>query len=197
MSLQYNDAAERILTGVGFECEPEPDWVSGRVPDFYCTGKATIWVEVKSLDEPDEIKNTGREIVLFRERVRAMRNCGKAFAVVSDDMSQRDAKLALVIADKALAEMATKDPRPHRVFVVIPRDPEYGRYVRVEAWSGDGLEVYHCCRSASGRYGRPNLGGEITEPVLQYRYDALLLAFGHTFGLAFGPGLRLELTDQR
>ena len=91
-----------------------------------------------------------------------MRNCGKAFAVVSDDMSQRDAKLALVIADKALAEMADEDPRPHRVFVVIPRDPEYGRYVRVEAWSGDGLEVYHCCRSASGRYGRPNLGGEIT-----------------------------------
>lgn len=47
----------------------------------------------------------------------------------------------------------------HRVFVVVPRDPEYARFVRIEAWSGDRLKVFHCCRSASDKYGHPYLGG--------------------------------------
>ena len=162
MSLLYNDIAERLLSVHELESEPEPEWVSGRVPDFYCTGRIALWVEVKSLAVPKEIEVSGRALQWFRERSETVRYHGKAFAVVSDDMSQRDVKLALRIVDRLLGRMKGQEASPGRVFIVIPKDPEYDRFVRIEAQSDSGLEVYHCCRSASGKYGRPFLGGEIS-----------------------------------
>ena len=202
MSLRYNDAAERLLSSHGLACEPEPGWVSGRVPDFYCTGKAKLWVEVKSLDEPEEFKASARAFDWLKERGRTLRNRGKVWAVVSDDMSQRDAKVALAMTDRLLGEMAADEARPDRVFVVIPRDPEYGRFVRIEAWSGDRREVFHCCRSASGRYGHPYLGDDLTEdrPAVVVadsgdRRDALPHELG-LFNDDFLLSLELELSDQ-
>jgi hypothetical protein len=43
--------------------------------------------------------------------------------------------------------------------VIIPNDPDYGEHVRITAQVKDGVEVFHCCKSITGRYGRPLGGG--------------------------------------
>jgi hypothetical protein len=52
-----NDRAEAWLKELGYAPEPEPVWVAGRKPDFFCPGGAPLWVEVKTF-EPSEHQQT-------------------------------------------------------------------------------------------------------------------------------------------
>ena len=73
-------------------------------------------------------------------------------------MSQRDVKRALyLVANRVLSRIKAEEASSRRVYVVIPKDPEYDRFVRFEVQCDSILEVFHCCRSSSGKYGRPFL----------------------------------------
>lgn len=161
-------AAERLLSLRGFRCEAEPDWVTGKRPDFFCSGPAEFWVEVKTLDEPIETKRPGEILTWLNAEASRVQNNGFADATVSDDANKRDVVAALRLADRALAQSTLKRP-PRRTFVVIPSDPDYARFVRIEVEAEDGLEIFHCCESISGKYGRP-----IIAPELRYDTPAIL-----------------------
>ncbi len=52
-----NDRVEAWLKNLGFDPEPEPKWVAGRKPDFFCPGVHPVWVEVKTF-EPSQHSQT-------------------------------------------------------------------------------------------------------------------------------------------
>lgn len=161
MSLSYNDAPEKLLSEAGYKCEPEPDWVDGRVPDFLCTGATDFWAEVKSLDEPAELQMSRKASTWFRERLHKVGAEGRADAVVADDISERDIRTALAIANDVLAKPPPASEAEYQEHVVIPRDPIYGRHVCIKVRSSNGVEVIHCCKSISNVYGRPLFAGKI------------------------------------
>ncbi|MEQ8196283.1 MAG: hypothetical protein RIB59_17505, partial [Rhodospirillales bacterium] len=68
MSLKYNNQAKAFLTENGFDCEPEPDWLEGKVPDFFCRGDFEMWAEVKSFDPPRESEFQLRLFNVFKEQ---------------------------------------------------------------------------------------------------------------------------------
>jgi hypothetical protein len=161
VSLTFNEAAESLLSESGFSCEPEPDWVKGKVPDFFCTGRAQMWVEVKSLDDPKELAVPADALRWFQKYAHRVQNTGSALAFVADDVSQRDLKVALAIADDALAEMHERAREATRTCAIIPSDPDYGEHVRISAPVRDGVEIFQCCKSINGKYGRPLGGGRL------------------------------------
>ena len=152
MSLEFNDKAELLLTGQGFECAP----IQGEIPDFLCKGKLGLWVEVKSLEEPDWAEDLAQAQHWLRERCSKVKTAGLADAYVSPDRSlcdERDIKIALGLAERALQHQGARSRH-----AVIPADPVYERFVTITVPSEDGEEVFYCCRSRSGRYGRPYSG---------------------------------------
>ena len=157
MSINHNDAAEALLSGRGFRCEAEPEWVDGRTPDFLCTDRTEFWAEVKSLEDPDAQRLLSK-FTRLREREHAVRHDGRVLAVASDDASDRDFKSALAIVDHALASSPDKNVPSAEEIVLIPRDPEYGRHVRITLNTSDGRLVLHCCMSRTGCYGAPMSG---------------------------------------
>jgi hypothetical protein len=106
MSINHNDAAEALLSRRDFRCEAEPEWIDGRVPDFLCTGRAEFWAEVKSLDDPDEERLLNRFTRLL-EREDTVEHDGRVLAMVSDDASDKDFKVALAIVNQVLASPQT------------------------------------------------------------------------------------------
>jgi hypothetical protein len=118
MSINHNDAAEALLSGCGFRCEAEPEWVEGRTPDFLCSGRAEFWAEVKSLDDPDARRLLGK-FTRLRKREHAIKHDGRVLAVASDDASDRDFKLALTIVDRVLASSLDENAPPADEIVLI------------------------------------------------------------------------------
>lgn len=149
MSITYNDAAKALLCKCGFHCEPEPEWVDGRTPDFLCRGRFEFWAEVKSLNDPDQQRLLSK-FTRLRERGQTVEADGRVLAVVSDDASDKDFKSALAMVDRVLASPTDTEPEE---IVAIPRDPDYGRHVRITTSNGDF--VLHSCMSRTGCYGAP------------------------------------------
>jgi hypothetical protein len=154
MSLQYNHEAEQLLSEQGYYCEPEPAWVDGEVPDFLCRGKAELWVEVKSFREPD-LEAAGRVAEWLNEQSHKFQATGRADAFISDETSQKDIKHVLRLADRALQEAAASGAPPHRLYAVVPSNPEYDRFIKINLQMQDEEEILYSCRSSTGRYGRP------------------------------------------
>ena len=167
MSLDYNDKAQALLGAHGFECLPEPDWVKGEVPDFLCRGRAELWVEVKSLDDPDSKKALARAFGWLRQRCTSVVSTGQADAFVSDDALERDVKAVLRLADRALRDEINSDAYPSKLYALVPNDPEYGEFVMIRVSAEAEEEVFYSCRSNSGRYGRPHSGDQfgLEEPA--------------------------------
>lgn len=194
-------AAARLLSRHGFTCETEPVWVTGKRPDFFCTGTSEFWVEVKTLDEPIETKRSGEILTWLDAEATRVRNTGFADAIVADDADKRDVVAALRLADRALAQSTLKRP-PRRTFVVIPTDPDYTKFVRIEVEAEDGLEIFHCCESISGRYGRPIFGPELrydTPAILRTQTGEKITRLVDELGLyddQMRLGLELERSDE-
>ena len=163
MNKSAHDLVQQILESCGFECECVDAWgdlqskpqVPGRRPDFLCRGPAEFWVEVKTLDEPAGLQRIARAHGWMQQSATRVRACGQAVATVADDVTQKDVKNALPLAERALRQLREDHDPPARTFVVIPQEPDYGRSVRIWVESEAGSEVLHCCRPRTGRYGRP------------------------------------------
>lgn len=154
--LMTNKRAESILQRAGFGCEPEPDWISeGRKPDFFCQGPNDIWVEVKTLGESQEFELQGDAHVELRRRAVGVREGGRAQAWVTGRLHQRDAKVVMQLAERALRRFR-EGGAAKRLIAMVPNDPVYDRFVRFSITTEDGEVVdFLSCASQSGVYDHP------------------------------------------
>lgn len=155
MSLAANQVAASILTSCGFEIEPEPEWVTGQKPDFFCHGPCDLWVEVKSVTTDKRFKKLGEKFDDLCDRAKKVRMTGFAHAWVADEATEFHNKRALTLAIEALKILQLNPNGYSRVCVIVPRDPDPKRDVRLEFRTSAGQELLVCARSAKCHYGRP------------------------------------------
>jgi hypothetical protein len=150
------ERAEAFLRTRGFTCEREPRWIlEGKKPDFFCSGRMPLWVEVKTLSArtPDRKRaDLWREL---QQRCRSILVPGDAFAQVSERATSRDIKVAMTLTQILLAEYEKAEQLWRHAFVVIPRNPVYGRTARFTVEEVEGGVRIISCESRSGQYELP------------------------------------------
>jgi hypothetical protein len=150
------DKAEIFLRGHGFSCEREPSWiVEGRKPDFFCEGQRPLWVEVKNLSDTEQDR---KQAYLWKEtqsRAASVRKVGRSIALASRKATNKDVKVAFVLADLLLGELQVDNESWRRAFVVVPSDPIYDRTARLVVEEEAGPVKILSCESRSGRYELP------------------------------------------
>jgi hypothetical protein len=145
-----NELAEKWLRGLGFEPEPEPEWIkSGRKPDFFARGPADCWLEVKELGLPDYEYAFAYAWNDLHERCQKSRLTGTLYAFIGEH-DQRAAKAAFRYVKRIHREVTEDGPN---IIVMIPGDPDYNANVRVEYESRDGKHTVQVGPgSVSGQY---------------------------------------------
>jgi hypothetical protein len=148
--------AETFLRSRGFDCEKEPTWVSeGKKPDFFCQGRASIWVEVKTLSATVHDKKRAYQWDELQHRGAVVPAHGSAHALVSESATTKDIKVAIKLAQLLLAEFESKEHNWYRAFIVIPCNPVYDEVVRLNIVEEEGTVLMMSCESRSGRYELP------------------------------------------
>jgi hypothetical protein len=150
-----NQRAKALLEAAGLAYEYEPTWVEGRKPDFYCSGRHVFWCEVKTFERLDDFKKLDNAILELRKRVQSLAGRGRGIAYVSDGLTARDAKVVMRLLKRALSRFDDIDA-PDRVVALVPRDPDYGEFVKFSLAIKDHLTVeIHSCAAGTGKYGIP------------------------------------------
>jgi hypothetical protein len=90
------ELARALLEQQGFECCPEPKWIQGKKPDFFCTGPADIWVEVKSLGQTPPQKKASELHSWFDRRRQIDRRGARISARYAPDVTEKDVKEAVI-----------------------------------------------------------------------------------------------------
>jgi hypothetical protein len=149
-----NDRVEAWLKGLGYFPQPEPEWVIGRKPDFFCPGAYPLWVEVKTL-EPSQYSQT-RDWVWndFRSRIERFRDAtGEVYAMTSETYSEAHGKVAA-----RLVSQIAKSPPPSSMglkeAIILPPDPLPNNaivQIRYESTEGEVTQIGP--KSISGLYG--------------------------------------------
>lgn len=90
---------------------------------------------------------------------------------MSDSLSPRDAKVVMQLLKRALSRFDDADP-PERVVALIPRNPQYGDYVKFSIATKEHIAVeVHSCAPATGNYGIPmDMRPEPTSQVTRLRF---------------------------
>lgn len=160
---EWNARAREFMESRAFACETEPEWVVGRVPDFYCKGPEELWLEVKSLRPPTDEVRLFRILDDLEERAENVEGYGSADAYVSRGASERDTKAVIGLVSRTLGQSQTRCTG--ELLCVVPNDPDYTRQIDFTFLSEEG--PIHCvsCRSTSGIYGFPY--GLVPSPWLQ------------------------------
>ncbi len=141
-----NERAKTLLEKVGIKCEVEPEWIAeGQRPDFYCTGGAEFWCEVKTLEPPEDFVLLGDANVELRRRTSNISLTGQGRAYVSDSLTHRDAKVIVPLLNRALSRF-NKTDTPKRAVALIPSDPNYGEFVRFSISTKDYQRWSHFLR---------------------------------------------------
>lgn len=161
MTVDSIRAVQALLERSGLVCQPEPDLPKGRKPDFYCSGAAEIWVEVKSLDAEPHFVLMGRWFDLLHERASKVRAQGSAWAYVSSEINDRDAKIVMELAARGLSNSSPFQHTLRHRYAIVPLDPDYQNFIRILVPTIDGFDEIVCCRSFSNKYGRPYGAAEI------------------------------------
>jgi hypothetical protein len=150
------DQAEALLRRQGFACEREPSWVlKGKKPDFFCQGRASIWVEVKTLSATTSAQRQRYFSREFQQRSRAVTFPGDALAEISEKATAKDIKVVMKLTQLLLTECERLGQPWHRAFAVIPQEPVYDRIARFTVEEEEGPVPIICCESRSGRYEFP------------------------------------------
>lgn len=154
MHYDWNDRARKFLERNDFSCEPEPDSViQGRVPDFFCIGAANLWIEVKALLPTADEEHLFRIFDYLRGNAHKVKGTGRGIAFISSQATEKDAKVGLSLANRALADPKFKTN--NRTFALIPVKPDYGQTFHFTIREKKGTAWFLGCRSTRGEYGYP------------------------------------------
>lgn len=161
-----NDRAAARFSPAGITYEREPDWIEeGRKADFYCSGAAEFWCEVKTLEPLEDTKQLGKALAKLEQRATNISLPGQAVAYVKGNLSDRDAKTVVALLKRGLRRFAEGDA-PERIVALIPDEPDYGKFVRFSFSTSKYQSVeFHSCVSTAEKYGTP--GGMFPEPFAQ------------------------------
>jgi hypothetical protein len=163
ISADKNAVAQQLLEGLGFNMEPEPSWLGeGEKPDFFCTGPADLWAEVKTIKESDRFQALARRADWLRDREKTIAESGKAFAWVDEEATEQHIKAAIALARDAMRELTAIPSNPGRVCAVVPHDADFSSRVRITLETKEGTELILAVRSRSGHYGRPQSAEHLT-----------------------------------
>jgi hypothetical protein len=169
-----NARAKRLLDGARLKYEEEPAWItSGRKPDFYCSGPAAFWCEVKSLERTPDSKKLDHAIRELTRRAANLSLNGRGMAYVRDDFTARDAKVLMQLLRRALLRL-NEEQGPSSVVALVPRDAQHGEFVRFSVKTeGDKTVEFHSCVSATGTYGIPmNSRPRPSSQLVQFRFSS-------------------------
>ena len=154
------DAAEAFLLAAGFTVEREPRWVDGEVPDFFCTGSGDLWVEVKTVAYTTLPEDLGRQWNWCRQRAEKISATGRGLARVSLEATEKHIKAAFNLVHEALRLWVQDEELADRLYVVVPRDPDYSCRVSISFDAAGERHVLLCQKSYTDKYGHPTLGQE-------------------------------------
>lgn len=147
------DKAEAFLKKCGFDCEREPSWVrEGQKPDFFCTGKESFWVEVKTLGDIPLDKKRAYLWETLKESESIVLAKGSAYASASEYATAKDIKVALKLAEILLTEWKEREQTWWRAFSLIPFDPIYGKNIKLTFEGDEGPVIVLSCESETGKY---------------------------------------------
>lgn len=150
-----NERAETLLRALGFTLEPEPAWVIGLNPDFYCSGPLDLWVEVKTLAAEERFERLADAHKQLRKRLGRISSKAQALAWVRPPLQAGDAKAiaALVQREVARLDFGANDAEH---LVVVPDQPINGRFVRFVFEMANGKRaIVSAVESKNGKYGWP------------------------------------------
>jgi hypothetical protein len=147
-----NERAAVWIRARGYEPEPEPGWVTGRKPDFFCAGKAPFWVEVKTFEPTAYDLLQGRAWQDFRARINRLKGLtGSVHASISPTFSELSGKRAAHLV-RHLAKAAAPDAKVREV-IFIPADAIEDTLVTIQYMTNRFPVVQIGPRSQSGKYG--------------------------------------------
>jgi hypothetical protein len=149
--------AEKLLDGLGIAYEREPDWIRrGRKADFYCSTRPRFWCEVKTLGKLEDQQILADALAELDRRAEGAPVRGQAIAYIDGRLTPGEAKIVMRLAKRAAARFADGDA-PDVVIAMIPKDANPFSFIRFAISTEDHTKVeFHCCASASGKYGTPN-----------------------------------------
>ncbi|MGH6984151.1 MAG: hypothetical protein ACREEI_07990 [Stellaceae bacterium] len=151
------ESAAAFLSTAGFRFEQEPSWVIGEVPDFFCTGNADLWIEVKTVTYTTLPDDLGQKWDWCHRRVEKISANGRGLASVSLEATEKHIKAAFNLAREALRLWTQDDTLADRLYVVVPRDPDYSCRVLISFEAMSERHVLLCQKSNTGKYGHPTL----------------------------------------
>jgi hypothetical protein len=147
-----NDRVEAWLRERGQSPEPEPAWVAGRKPDFFCPGPTPIWVEVKTLEQSQHQQTQDRAWNDFRSRIQKIEGAtGTVYAMTSQAYTQAHGKVAARLV-KELTKATAPASREVNEVIVIPPDPLPNALVTIRYESTAGEVIQIGPKTVSGRY---------------------------------------------
>jgi len=150
--------AEAFLKRCEFDCEREPFWVKeGQKPDFFCTGKKSLWVEVKTLGDTPLDEKRAHLWKSLKHRESSVSAKGSAYASASEYATEKDIKVALKLAEILITEWKERKQTWGHAFSLIPFDPIYENNIKLTFESDEGPVTVLSCESETGKYELPSL----------------------------------------
>jgi hypothetical protein len=148
-----NARVETWLRKLGYSPEPEPHWVPGQKPDFFCPGAAPLWVEVKTFELSPHQQRQGWAWEDFRARVARIQGAkGDVLATVSPSYTEADGKLAAQML-RRIANSPPPSSRDVTETIVVPPDPVLDTTVTIRYIRSRRPVVQVGPKPASDRYG--------------------------------------------
>jgi len=157
-------SVESLLKEHGLKCCPEPDWITeGKKPDFFCTGRAEIWVEVKSLGQTYSEKLDEQIYSWFEKRREIDRpgaevSAAYAANVKEPDVTEQDVKEAISRVRRILNRSDLCDYQ--NLLLTIPKKPDFTTDIEFTVYRGEKKFLIVSARDKAGCYGAPYLRWE-------------------------------------
>jgi hypothetical protein len=155
------ELARAMLEQQGFKCCPEPNWIPGKKPDFFCTGLTDIWVEVKSLAQTPSQRKDFELSSWFHKRSQIDRPGARVNVFYAPDanLTEKDVKEAV---KRVLDLLKRGDYTTYqRLVVTVPCDPDYKKDIEFSIRINNQAILIISARSMAGRYGYPFIGTEL------------------------------------
>jgi len=151
-----------LLLDRKFTCCPEPEWITcGKKPDFFCTGRADIWVEVKSFGQTPDQKQAERVFCWFESRREIDRPGARVNAAYASDVTEQDVKEAVSRVHRVLTRSDLCDYQ--RLLVTIPNKPDFATDIEFTAYSRGQKLLIVSAKDNAGCYGAPYLHWQIKD----------------------------------
>lgn len=159
---QAEQLVENLLYGLGFKCSPEPECITrGKRPDFFCTGPADVWVEVKSLGQTPSQTQAERVFFWFDNRRTIDHSGARLNAAYSPHITEQDVKEAVSRIKRVLARSDLRDYE--RLLVTIPNNPDFKTDIEFSIHTDGQKLLIVSAKDNSKCYGAPYLRRKISD----------------------------------